>query len=205
MAINGDYLNAYLEECQGYGFEGGPTYSTNIVSLRNGHERRNAMRDQPLHTYNTSFNNISKEAARNVKRMFMMCRGMAKAFKFKDYLDFEADQEDFSVGDGSKKIFQLSKVTVIDGIQYFRNIYSVRPGIKIYDNDVEVTSGVTVDYDRGVITFENAPQVGHILSWSGEFDIWVRFNTDSLSFTIDSIDATNGMITLIEVAPPPPV
>lgn len=204
MAINGDYLNAYLEECQAYGFNGGPTYSTQLVSLRNGHERRNAMWDQPKHVFTTGYNNISTDGFRSIKRMFMQCRGMAKAFKFRDWLDYQANNEDFAIGDGTKKVFQLAKVSITDGIQYFRYVYVIRPGAQVFINDVASPISYTIDNDRGTVTFATAPANGAVLSWTGEFDIWVRFNTDSLSFSLDNPDATNGQIQLTEVSPPPP-
>lgn len=204
MAINGDYLNAYLQECMSYGFSGGPTYSTQIVTLRNGQERRNAMWDQPRHVYTANYSNISKDAFREVKRMFMTCRGMATAFKFKDWLDYQAENEDFAIGNGTKYIFQLAKVSVTDNIQYFRNIYSVKPGAVILINDVPA-SGYTIDYDRGTVTFDTPPFNGSVLSWTGDFDIWVRFGMDNLSFDLTNLNATNGQITLVEVSPPPKV
>lgn len=204
MAINGDYLNAYLEECMSYGFSGGPTFLTNIVSLRNGQERRNAMWDQPRHVFTASYQNIDKKAFREVKRMFMTCRGMATAFKFKDWLDYQADNEDFAIGDGSKVKFQLAKTSVTDTIQYFRYVYSIRPGAVVMINDTPA-SGYTIDYDRGTVTFDLAPANGTVLSWTGEFDLWVRFNMDNLAFDLTNLDATNGQISIAEVSPPPPV
>lgn len=202
MAINGDYLNAYLEECMAYGFSGGPTYSTQIVTLRNGQERRNAMWDQPKHVFTTNYQNITKESFKQIKRMFMVCRGMAKAFKFKDWLDYTADNEDFAIGDGVKTKFQIAKTSVTDGISYFRNVYSVRPGAIVLIND-SVATGYTIDYDRGTVTFDTPPENGVVLSWTGEFDIWVRFNMDNLSFDLSNLNATNGVISLMEVSPPP--
>lgn len=204
MAINGDYLNAYLEECMAYGFSGGPTFLTQIVTLRNGQERRNAMWDQPKHVFTTNYQNIDKDSFRQIKRMFMTCRGMATAFKFKDWLDYQANNEDFAVGDGIKKTFQLAKTSVTDSIQYFRYVYSIRPDAVVMINDVAAT-GYTIDNDRGIVTFDTAPANGTVLSWTGEFDIWVRFNTDNLAFDLTNVDATNGTISLAEVSPPPVV
>lgn len=201
MAINKDYLNAYLPACHSYGFEGGPTYSTQVVTLMNGSERRNATWDQPRHQYTTNFNNISKSSAQSLKQMFMVCRGQATAFRFQDPLDNEALNEDFAVGNGSTNSFQLAKVSIIDGVQYFRYIYAVR-NINIYINDILQTAGVTVDLNRGIVNFTTPPADGSIISWSGGFDIWVRFNTDVFAFTLDNPDATNGQLVLIEVKAP---
>lgn len=53
------------------------------------------------------------------------------------------------------------------------------------------------------MVFASAPASGAILTWSGEFRVPVRFDTDYLPFSIDDIGndgfATNGSVDLIEV------
>ena len=69
-----------------------------------------------------------------------------------------------------------------------------------------VETAVTVDHDRGLVTFGAAPANGAVLTWDGEFSHWVRFDMDRMPFSIDSISGdelvTNGTVELIEVNPP---
>lgn len=56
----------------------------------------------------------------------------------------------------------------------------------------------------GLVTFSIAPGLGVIGTWSGEFRVPVRFNSDTLNTTIDSKTGTgsfilNGSVDLIEV------
>ncbi|UYB51145.1 DUF2460 domain-containing protein [Xanthomonas sp. AM6] len=193
------YLDAYLPPCPGYGFEGGPNFSTRIVEMANGRERRNADWSIARHSYTAPFLNISKEAYRELKRMHMVCRGKLHCFRFKDYLDFQAANEIFAIGDGVQTKFQLAKFSTIDGISYERPVYAI-VAATITDNGAPVSP--VVDMERGTVTFAAPPADGHVLRWTGEFDVWVRFDQDNLPFTLDNVNATNGQVELLEVPPP---
>lgn len=204
MALHdGKYLNIYFPVCESYGWEGGPEFSTQIVTLQNGREFRNENFSVAQHRYTTNFQNISKEAANNIRKVFYACRGRSRVFRYIDALDSEATKEDFAVGDGTRTTFQIGKFTVLDGVEYFRYVYALR-SFTLYVDDVEITSGFTVDMNRGTITFDTAPANNAVLSWTGEFDIWVRFDSDYLPFTLDNVDATNTQVNLLEMPPPPP-
>lgn len=195
------YLDARLGACPGYGWEGGPEFNTRIVSLANGRERRNANWAQPRHKYSAPFLNISRDAYREIKKMFLVCEGQAHSFRFKDELDHVANDEQFGFGDGATDTFQLSMISVVDGVPYSRNVYALTSAPVIYVDGVE-ESGLTVDLDRGIVTFVSPPANNAVLTWSGEFELWVRFNHDYLPFSLDNPNATNGSVEVIEVPPP---
>lgn len=193
------YLNAYLEPCPGYGWVGGPTFQTMITPLRNGRTRRNADWSQDKLVFIAPFNNISKEALRNIRRMFRVCRAQVHCFRFRDEHDYEATAEQFGVGDGVQTEFQLSATFTEDGESYTREVYAIVSAAITANGS---PASPTIDMDRGLVIFAVAPTAGHVLRWTGVFDIWVRFNHDDLPFSLDNPDATNGQITLIEEAPP---
>lgn len=195
------YLDAYLQPCPGYGWSGGPEFKTRIVEMANGVERRNADWAQPRHRYTSPFLNISKDAYRQIKQMHLVCRGQLHAFRFRDELDYEAEEEFFGLGDGSQDTFQLSKFSQIDGVIYQRSVFAIFGDPVITLNGV-VTSQYLINKDTGEIVFNSPPSIGDMLNWTGVFDIWVRFAQDWLPFSIDNIDATNGSVDLIEVSPP---
>jgi len=195
------YLDAYLQPCPGYGWSGGPEFKTRIVEMANGRERRNAEWDQPRHRFSAPFLNISREAYTQIKQMHLVCRGQLHAFRFRDELDHVADNEFFGVGDGAEDTWQLSKISTIDGISYGRNVHALLAGITVTINDV-LTEAFTVDMDTGVIEFTAPPANAAVLRWSGEFDVWVRFEQDWLPFSYDSVNAINGSVDLLEVPAP---
>lgn len=195
------YLDAYLDPCAAYGWEGGPQFRTNIVELQSGAEHRNAEWAEARHVYSAPFQNIDIASFRALKRMFFACRGMLGAFRFRDELDHSAVDEVFGVGDGVTTRFQLRKISEVDGASYARNVYALAsaPTITV---SAAPTSAFGVDLRTGEIEFDAPPALGAVLRWSGTFDVWVRFATDTLRFSLDNIDATNGTIEVIEVFPP---
>lgn len=195
------YLDAYLEPCAGFGWQGGPEFKTRIVEMANGRERRNAEIANARHGFTAPFLNIPREDYAKIKQMHLVCKGRLHCFKFRDELDFEADNEVFGEGDGAETVFQLRKVSVIDGVSYIRETYVIRPGSVITVNGSPATH--TVDLDRGLVTFAAAPGDGALLRGTWNFDVWVRFDQDNLPFSIDNRNAINGAVSLIEVPPPP--
>lgn len=198
------YLDAYLQPCPGYGWQGGPNFLTRIVTMRNGRERRNADWAQAHHQYDAPFNNISKEAYRSIKQMHLVCRGQLHCFKFRDELDFEMDNEAFAQGDGVETEFQIRKISVIDGVSYIRDLYVISSDVTPVFTVNGTPAAHTVDADRGIVTFSVAPANASTIRATLHFDIWVRFAQDSLPFSIDNVDAVNGSVNLLEVPPPPP-
>lgn len=201
------YLDVSFQQCAGYGWQGGPAFNTQIVAMQSGRENRNAMIAKARHQFQAPFQNISREAYRSIKQMHLVCRGMLHCFKFRDELDYQADNEVFAVGNGTQTKFQIGKTSVIDGVSYQREVYVIDGPATFTANNSPISG--TVDRDRGIVTFSSAPANGAVLRWSGEFMLWVRFNQDYLPFSIDNGNGQgahfiNGSVDLIEVPPPPP-
>lgn len=195
------YIDTFIPACGGYGWQGGPEFKTVIVEMRNGWERRNAEIANARHTFNIPYTNISPEDYMGIKQLHLIARGRLHSFKFIDELDKEADNEVFATGNGVQKVFQLRKLSLIDGVSYSRNVYVPLPGITITNNGVSASP--TIDYDRGLVTFAAAPGNGNALRWTGQFALWVRFNQDDLPFSIDNLRVRSGQVSIIEDKPPP--
>jgi uncharacterized protein (TIGR02217 family) len=197
------HLDAYLAPCPGYGWDITPVFKTLISELQNGDEYRNAEWIECRHRATAPFLNITKDAYREIKRMFLVCRGMAYVFRFVDELDNEATNEIFAVGDSATDEFQLCKISIADGVEYQRNVYAIRIGsVPTVTVDGTPTTAFTINYRTGKVLFDSPPALNAVLRWSGEFDLWVRFATDEIPFSLDNPDATNGSVILWEVPPP---
>lgn len=211
------YLHAYIPTCEAFGWSGGPEFKTRIVEMSNGRDRRNADWAQPRHNYILPFQNITPEGYIGIKQTHLTARGMLHAFLYRDRLDFTAVNQLLGVAEAGQSEFQLSKLSVLDGVAYQRNVYALyQPDPDDPAQAVEVTPQITVngspaggwtfDRDRG-LAFPPSPMTGgEIVRWSGEFSIWVRFNQDGLPFSIDNKHADqfiiNGQVELIETAAP---
>jgi uncharacterized protein (TIGR02217 family) len=194
------FIDDTIDQCAAYGFTGGPTFRTNIAEMRSWREKRNADVDMARHEYSAPYNNISQEGWREIRRMFYVCRGKLHSFRLRDPNDYQAANELFGIGDGVSTIFQLSNLSEADGVTYSRLVQlPVNP--TIYVDGVEVAA--SVDLVTGEVDFgSSVPLLGEALTWSGTFDIKVRFDQDSLPFSLDSRRsdgfAINGSVNLIE-------
>lgn len=193
-----------IEACPSLNFSGGPQFSTNIQSLVNGSEKRNADWDLCRHTYTAPFTNISDDDYMAIKNMFLICRGRAHTFLFKDWGDYRATNEPFGTGDGVTKTFQLKKISTIEGTSASYDRTITKPVAGATFTVAGTLTGGALDTTTGLVTFADAPALGATLAWSGEFRVQVRFDNDQLPFSLAAIRraggfANTGSIDLIEV------
>ena len=212
-----------IDECPGFGWEGGAEFATLIRQMENGRNRRKPTRYVALHRYVAPYNNIPVTAARNIKRMHMAMIGMAHTFLHIDHVDNKAvdgmpdgtELMEFAVGDGVTTVFQLEKTyDPGGGATHVRIITKPdvngdipgpngEPGspLAIYVDGIEPAA--SVDPLTGEVDFGASPPAdGAVLSWTGKHYVCVRFNRDDLPFSIDNksgtVFITNGSLELIE-------
>jgi uncharacterized protein (TIGR02217 family) len=136
---------------------------------------------------------------RAVLSLFRAHFGSLYPFRFKDWSDYTATDEVFGAGDGSTTQFQLKKtydpskilLGVTGSLLYVRDITLVvgAPVIKVNG----VTKTVVTDYNissSGIVTFTSAPtgSPAPVLTWTGEFDVPVRFDIDQLPVIMTMAD-----------------
>lgn len=179
------FLNAILDETVSYGFEGGPEYRTGETNLSNGLQIRDSEWIYPRHRYSASFENIEEESRDYLIEVFHACRGKRHAFKFKDYNDFEVDDQPLIVEQGTTNPVQLYKIYQPSGWP----AYTVRPIQAVLWAAVQTEAGEeipgTVDTETGMF-YPDAAWPTTPLVWSGEFYVWVHFTDDYNAITINS-------------------
>lgn len=186
----------------GLGFTGGPEFQTDIKNAQNGREYRNGDWAICRHKYTCPFLNISNDAYLSIKEVFLVVRGRLHTFLHRDWADYTAVNERFGVGDGTNKIFQLRKTSTLGSATYDRLITKPSGTVLVKANGT-AASGYLVEPTTGVVTFSTAPGDNVVLTWTGEFDVQVRFDIDFLPFSLDDRNndgyVTNGSVDLIEV------
>ncbi len=167
-----------------YGSEFGQEFNTRIVSLRNGSERRNIGWAMPLGGYSVNYQAILPEHHDLVRGAHMASMGSAIPFRFKDWTDFQADNQAIAIGTGSPQSAQLVKKYPFGPISLERIIKKPVTGTVVITewdgvpgNDPAVIAA-TVSYTTGMVTF--SATAGYTVAWSGEFDVPVRFESDKL-------------------------
>lgn len=135
-----------------------------------------------------------------VKTLYRVSRGGELPFRFRDFDPSMSrwDMEAIYTCDGTDTLFQCRKYWTVGGQSAEHLITKPVSPISVYLNGVLQTSGVTVNYDTGVITFTSAPANGDVLSLDGYFDILVRFDDAYEAEGLTHLLEQGGSLKLIE-------
>lgn len=204
------FIEERLLEHVSYGFAGGPNFRTTKVQLRSGITRRNAERSLPLYKYRAPYNAIRGEHHSAVQSAYLACLGPVHGFRFKDWADYRLNNVVIGTADGtSDQELQIVKPYTFGGITLNRTIkkpvdstvFNVANGyvsnavaLSVTANDTPIA--FTIDYTTGIITLTGTDT--HVIRVTGEFDVPVYFEDDSLDFDFVNWDAHSGEIGLVE-------
>lgn len=180
------FVNISFPERIAFGAQSDPMWSTNLAVSFGGFETANQNWEDVRHHYDVSFSVRNVTDYKAVKAHFMQVRGRAKSFPFKDFLDFEVSSSEGVVDDAE---------SVSDGYQLFKRYGS---GDDLYDRKItrptsgtvaifrtrsavttNVTADATISYDGGTFSV-TGDQEGDVYTWSGEFMVPARYDTDRL-------------------------
>jgi uncharacterized protein (TIGR02217 family) len=196
--------NARLPTGVESGAVGGPLFKTTILVAASGDEQRIIEWDLARGEWDIGYGIRSLADLQTVNAFFRAVMGRAYSWRFKDWSDYTATTQNFGTGDGSTTDFQLTKTyssfddTPMLVRSFIRPIKMPRSsGLMIFDNGTPV-SGSAYDLESGgIISFDTAPLNTHALTWTGEFDVAVRFDIDKLP--ISMVDVAGGMIRGIRI------
>lgn len=198
------------------GGSGGPTRKTEIVTTGSGREERIARWSRSRRIYDAGTGVKSLADLYTVLEFFEERRGRLYGFRWRDRTDYSSaafgqiitpfDQV-IGIGDGTNKIFQLTKTYGRDFAPYRRIIEKpVLASIRIALDGQEVLPDQNLSFDAatGGVTFPDAliPAIGQVITAGFEFDVPVRFDRDEI--TIDHAAFIAGEIPhipLIEIIP----
>ncbi len=141
--------------------------------------------------------------------VYLAHNGSLVPFPFKNWSDFQAVDQNFGTGDGVETVFQLKKnydprliiLNSAGSLVYVREINL--PVLSTVAIEVDGTpKTIVTDYtitSRGVVTFTTPPASMKACTWSGEFDLLVRFDGD-LPIVMNEADLISiGSIPIREV------
>lgn len=169
-----------------YGATGGAEFNTSITTTFSGFEQRNVNWQKARGRWDVS-TGIKTKTDMDVLQAFFRARfGKAYGFRFKDWSDYQAVGQTLGTGNGTQTVFQLTKAYTSGAYSYSRDIKKPVTGtVKIYLNAVLQGAGFSVDLTTGIVTFSSAPGAGVIVSADFDFDVPVRFDTDTLAVRAD--------------------
>ncbi len=177
------------------GARGGPERRTQIVELASGDEERNASWANSRRRYDAAYGIRRADDLAAVVAFFEARNGRLYGFRWKDWADFKsclpsqapaATDQNIGTSDGTATDFQLVKAYTSGAQTWTRTITKPVDGtVKVAIDGVEQTTGWSVDTSTGIVTFTTAPAAGAAITAGFEFDVPVRFDTDTLDVTLD--------------------
>jgi uncharacterized protein (TIGR02217 family) len=177
------------------GARGGPERRTQVVELASGDEERNGSWANSRRHYDVAYGIRRADDLAAVVAFFEARNGRLHGFRFKDWADYKsalpsqaitATDQPIGTGTGSLQSFQLTKRYTSGAQTWMRTITKPVVGtVRVALDMAEQLSGWTLDATTGVISFATAPAGGVIVRAGFEFDVPVRFDTDSLDVTLD--------------------
>ncbi len=172
---------------------------TEVAKSDGGREVTNIRTSQSRLRFEISYPHSEQDAVYlAVKAAYKASRG-GNSFDFQDHSEFEATDEQFGTGDGSTTVFNLYKSYTFGTEIYSRRIYRPVSPISLKVDGVAFPSGYSVNYTTGVVTFSVAPAADAVLTWSGEFNVPVRFDS-TFNTTLPATHLVHAdTMTLIEV------
>lgn len=180
------------------GSSGGPERRTEIVTLRNGFEERNAPWAHSRRRYDAGLGVRSLDDLAEVIAFFEARRGQLYGFRWKDWTDFKScrpsrtpsrlDQK-LGLGDGAKREFALVKVYASGGAEYLRPITKPVQGTVLVALGGVATEAVSVDHTTGMLRFQEAPAEGVAVTAGFEFDVPARFDMERIATSLANFAA----------------
>jgi uncharacterized protein (TIGR02217 family) len=179
---------------------------SNVAKTKSFAGREQRIRRGERHTEITV--NLSLAGHEDVQRLrnFLdAVEGEFRAFRCRDWTDWYEGYEidptpgnadlmastpsQFGIGNGTRVSFQLQVTRTVDSQSFIKKITKPRESsefpTEIFVNGVKRTSGISIDYDSGTVTFTSPPANGAVLSFRCIFDLPVRFEGDP-SFDLTS-------------------
>ena len=191
-----------------YGSSGGPDYSTSVIGMQSGLEQRNIRWTYPRNSYDAATGIRGMIALEDLIAMFHIAQGRANSFRWKDWSDYKSSALDtapaatdqaLGTGDGAEDEFQIIKTYGVGAYSKTRKITHPVADTVLVAIDGVATEAFTVSLTTGIITFTAPPALGAVLTCGYEFDVPCRFDTDSLSTSLDNYLSGSVSVPIVEV------
>lgn len=181
MAIPID--NVRLPEDIERGAVGGPRFNTAVVTLDGGYEQTQQNWELPRRAWQIGYGVQSKADFEDVLAFFIARRGRARAFRFKDWSDYQITNQIIGTGDATTDQFQIFKLYDDSALPFERPITQIVTGTLTVTLDNVPTTSYTL-LTGGIIDFLSPPASGKVIRVTCEFDVPVRFDNDQMNINL---------------------
>ena len=214
-----------------FGFQAIPTWNTTVIVTASGFEQRNQNWENARRKFKAEYRQLPGDPFNDfdeVLAFWMGRRGRLRGFRFKDHTDYIATAQtcpqyndlNSLTADGVETEFQTAKLYDDGAGNAYRRVIK-KPVLETGalsdpdDPDAQVfvdtgggpvlqtrTTNYTFDVTTGKITFVIAPAASAVVTWTGNFDVPVRFDTDDLPARVENFDNFDIDIDFIEIRIP---
>ncbi len=190
------------------GASGGPGFSTTILQLAGGAEKRNINFSRSRGSWDIGYGIQTKEDFTAILAFFYTKFGKAHSFRFRDWGDYQIGNEEMDTpqtigtGDGVQTVFPVVRRYTTAAFQFDRILekINITPAPRAFLDGVEQVTGFTFQTGEATLTWSTPPDDGALVGVICEFDVIVRFDTDHLGITMETFDAgAIPQIPIIEV------
>jgi uncharacterized protein (TIGR02217 family) len=194
MTVINVRLSAKVER----GFSVVPTRKSTIVELRNGIEYRNANWAQSRRRYTGKYGAWTRAMRDELLDFWEAADGPVCSFRFKDWNDYSVTGQSLGNAPSGTQAVQLFKTYTKGSRTKTRNITRpVASTVVVYQNGIPKAG--TVDDATGLFTPTTSWSAGQPLTWTGEFDVLVRFADDEIEFVLPDREIAEVNVMLREV------
>lgn len=193
------FIDARLPTNIEMGAVGGPEYNTTVNATYGGWEFRNVNWIYSRGRWDVAHALKYQSELDDLIAFFRVMRGRATGFKFREWVDYRLSSTSGRVVavDVVNHLYQITKAYTVGGQTFYRPIRKpVAAGLLVYVDGVLSTTH-DLNAETGVIEFETTPTNVSIV---GEFDVPVRFDTDSMKVRIDAYNVFSwDQIPIVEI------
>lgn len=198
------FIDTQFPTCVSYGSSGGPGFKTTVFEVDSGLTATEIEWERIRSQYEVSFDHVDPADIEAVETFFYGMKGRGIGFRYKDWSDFTIANQNFFVGDGTTRTFQLFKRYTSGGYTFDRLIKKPVGGtMELTLNGAQQIDNQDyfVNTSTGEITFQTPPEnnaLGTVIQ--AEFDVPVRFDADFLNVSYDDHQQLNiSGLPLLEV------
>jgi uncharacterized protein (TIGR02217 family) len=131
------FLEVQMDVNVSYGSGGGPGFKTLIFEGHTGLEQRSISWTRAKGKWNVAQGIRNQSDMDTIRALFYNTSGRAAGFRFKDWGDYQLNNMQIATGDGSTKVFKITKTYAVTGSSYVRRIFKPVSGtMNVYDNGV---------------------------------------------------------------------
>jgi uncharacterized protein (TIGR02217 family) len=177
---------------------GGAGYSTSVATAFSGQEKRNSNWARGKCRFTIDSGELSRVQVASAIAYHRAMKGSANSFRVKHWDDFQCSvaQSGFvapgqllPAGAVGLAVVQLAKIYTVSTLTDVRPIRKPVSGtVALFNSGTPLVLGTnyTIDNTTGIVTLLGGLVVSAAITWSGEFDVPVRFDADQMNGGWDS-------------------